>query len=101
MSAQHAYTQDNTEPELGRLRRGMRVLFTRGFNYAPYTYVMVGETGTVVWHDPNTGGADIELDQPHRGLAQWDNCISLIAPACGGDCQDLEEALEVILGGSP
>lgn len=71
-------------------RLGDLVRFVCDFDYHPYTSVVEGETGTIVWIDVLTGALEFLLHKHHPGLRQWFNTL-LVVP---GETDDLEECLE-------
>ena len=69
-----------------RFQVGDRVVAVRALDLQPHTVVAPGETGVVQSHDE--AETFIKLDKPHKGLAEWDNCIWL-----NDDTSDLTGAL--------
>jgi hypothetical protein len=69
-----------------RFKVGDGVVAVRALDLQPHTVVAPGETGVVQSHDK--AETFIKLDKPHKGLAEWDNCIWL-----NDDTSDLTSAL--------
>jgi len=69
-----------------RFKVGDKVVAVRALDLQPHTVVAPGETGIVQSHDE--AETFIRLDKPHKGLAEWDNCIWL-----NDDTSDLTGAL--------
>jgi len=69
-----------------RFKVGDKVVAVRALDLQPHTVVAPGETGVIQSHDE--AETFIKLDKPHKGLAEWDNCIWL-----NDDTSDLTSAL--------
>lgn len=59
-----------------------RVVVTEPINLQPYTTLREGETGTVreVVDEMGVHGVVVEMDQPHKGLCNWNNEALVVEP---------------------
>ena len=61
----------------------MRVVLSRDVNLMPYTTLLRGELGTVVYVETSehwVPSVDVMLDKHHKGLVEWDNVAHLAGP---------------------
>lgn len=71
---------------------GDRLVTIAAIDLSPHTIVNQGEYGTVISFDPETFYTEIRMDNPHKGLSEWDNCLWLLP-------QDTPEILSALRRG--